>query len=165
TVARLTSRSTIQISDYGFPRMLKVNVPTDYTGATAMVELYKRQDDQAQAHYLEQDAVKVSRAGAIQYPFQHVFPDDWLIKIHFADKGNPKHLQKSWLQISGEKRIKRQLNHQIKVNPQSQRPVKQVVSYPLQQHLINDEIPATFSLRYSEKPKAVFIVTPQSNDN
>src|SRR5699024_12345424 len=62
-------------------------------------------------------------------------------------------------------RIKRQLNHQIKVNPQSQRPVKQVVSYPLQQHLINDEIPATFSLRYSEKPKAVFIVTPQSNDN
>ena len=165
TVARLTSRSTIQISDYGFPRMLKVNVPTDYAGATAMVELYKRQDDQAQAHYLEQDAVKVSRAGAIQYPFQHVFPDDWLIKIHFADKGNPKHLQKSWLQISGEKRIKRQLNHQIKVDPQSQRPVKQVVSYPLQQHLINDEIPATFSLRYSEKPKAVFIVTPQSNDN
>lgn len=165
TVARLTSRSTIQISDYGFPRMLKVNVPTDYAGATAMVELYKRQDDQAQAHYLEQDAVKVSRAGVIQYPFQHVFPDDWLIKIHFADKGNPKHLQKSWLQISGEKRIKRQLNHQIKVNPQSQRPVKQVVSYPLQQHLINDEIPATFSLRYSEKPKAVFIVTPQSNDN
>ena len=165
TVARLTSRSTIQISDYGFPRMLKVNVPTDYAGATAMVELYKRQDDQAQGHYLEQDAVKVSRAGVIQYPFQHVFLDDWLIKIHFADKGNPKHLQKSWLQISGEKRIKRQLNHQIKVNPQSQRPVKQVVSYPLQQHLINDEIPATFSLRYSEKPKAVFIVTPQSNDN
>lgn len=109
--------------------------------------------------------MKVSRAGVIQYPFQHVFPDDWLIKIHFADKGNPKHLQKSWLQISGEKRIKRQLNHQIKVDPQSQRPVKQVVSYPLQQHLINDEIPATFSLRYSEKPKAVFIVTPQSNDN
>ncbi|CAM4285407.1 type IV secretory system conjugative DNA transfer family protein [Weissella hellenica] len=165
TVARLTSRSTIQISDYGFPRMLKVNVPTDYVGATAMVELYKQQDDQAQSHYLEQDAVKVSRAGGIQYPFQHVFPDDWLIKIHFADKGNPKHLQKSWLQISGEKRIKRQLNHQIKVDPQSQRPIKQVVSYPLQQHLINDEIPATFRLRYSEKPKAVFIVTPQSNDN
>ncbi|MFL2020207.1 type IV secretory system conjugative DNA transfer family protein [Weissella hellenica] len=165
TVARLTSRSTIQISDYGFPRMLKVNVPTDYAGATAMVELYKRQDDQAQGHYLEQDAVKVSRAGVIQYPFQQVFPDDWLIKIYFADKGNPKHLQKSWLQISGEKRIKRQLNHQIKVDPQSQRPIKQVVSYPLQQHLINDEVPATFSLRYSEKPKAVFIVTPQSNDN
>ena len=38
------------------------------------------------------------------------------------------------------------------------------MTYPLQQALISDE-PATFDLRYSEKPKAVFIVTPQSNDN
>ncbi|MFL2019226.1 type IV secretory system conjugative DNA transfer family protein [Weissella hellenica] len=164
TVARLTSRSTIQIADYGFPRMLKVNVPTDYAGTTALVELYKRQDDTPQGHYLEQDAVKVSRAGVIQYPFHQVFPDEWLIKIHFADKGNPKHLQNSWLQITGEKRVKRQLNQQVKIDPHSQRPVKQVVTYPLQQVLISDE-PATFDLRYSEKPKAVFIVTPQSNDN
>ncbi|NEZ89041.1 type IV secretory system conjugative DNA transfer family protein [Weissella paramesenteroides] len=164
TVARLTSRSTIQIADYGFPRMLKVNVPTDYAGTTAKIELYKREDQAAKGHYLEQDAVKVSRSGVIQYPFQQIFPDEWQIKINFKDEGNPKHLQKSWIQISGEKRLQRTLNHQAKINPQSQQPVKKIVTYPLEQQLIHDG-QATFSLRYSEAPKAVFIVTPQSNDN
>jgi type IV secretory pathway TraG/TraD family ATPase VirD4 len=164
TVARLTSRSTIQIADYGFPRMLKVNVPTDYASATAKIELYKREDQAAKGHYLEQDAVKVSRSGVIQYPFQQIFPDEWQIKINFKDEGNPKHLQKSWIQISGEKRLQRTLNHQVKINPQSQQPVKKIVTYPLEQQLIHDG-QATFSLRYSEAPKAVFIVTPQSNDN
>ncbi|WEA53838.1 type IV secretory system conjugative DNA transfer family protein [Weissella paramesenteroides] len=164
TVARLTSRSTIQIADYGFPRMLKVNVPTSYAGTTAKVELYKREDKEAKGSYLEQDAVKVSRAGVIQYPFHKVFPDEWLIKVHFSDKGNPKHLRESWIQISGEKRVQRNLNHTIKINPHSKQPVKKIVTYPLEQHLTNDN-KATFSLRYSEAPKAVFIVTPQSNDN
>ena len=171
TVARLTSRSTIQIADYGFPRMLKVNVPTGYAGTTAKVELYKREDKEAKGSYLEQDAVKVSRAGVIQYPFHEVFPDEWLIKVHFADKGNPKHLRDSWIQISGEKRVQRNLNHTIKINPHSKQPVKKIVTYPLAQHLTNDNKneeannKVTFSLRYSEAPKAVFIVTPQSNDN
>ncbi|WP_407124319.1 type IV secretory system conjugative DNA transfer family protein [Weissella paramesenteroides] len=164
TVARLTSRSTIQIADYGFPRMLKVNVPTDYAGATAKIELYKRQERRAEGKFLEQDAVKVSRSGVIQYPFQQIFPDEWQIQINFTDDGNPKHLQKSWIQISGEKRLQRTLNHQVKINPQSKQPVKKIVTYPLEQQLIHGG-QATFSLRYSEAPKAVFIVTPQSNDN
>lgn len=164
TVARLTSRSTIQIADYGFPRMLKVNVPIDYAGATAKIELYKRQERRAEGKFLEQDAVKVSHSGVIQYPFQQIFPDEWQIQINFTDDGNPKHLQKSWIQISGEKRLQRTLNHQVKLNSQSKKPVKKIVTYPLAQQLIHDG-QATFSLRYSEAPKAVFIVIPQSNDN
>ncbi|WP_288503691.1 type IV secretory system conjugative DNA transfer family protein [uncultured Weissella sp.] len=164
TVARLTSRSTIHISDYGFPRMLKVTVPTEYAGTTALIELYDRESKQSSAKYLEQDSVKVSRSGLIQFPFHQYFPDEWGIRITFDDGNNPVHLRNSWVAIPGERRFQRNFDRSIKVDPDSQQPLKKTVTLQVTSDLAGGAKPI-INLRYSESPKAMFIVTPQSNDN
>lgn len=160
TVARLTSRSTIKISDYGFPRMMKVTVPTDYAGETATINLYNRENDKM----IEEDSVKVSRSGVIQYPFHAFFPDEWAIRITFADNHNAVHLRKSWIEIPGEQRVQRNFDRSIKVDPYSKKALKKLVTLKMRADLVGDVMPIV-NLRYSEAPRAMFIVTPQSNDN
>jgi len=160
TVARLTSRSTIKISDYGFPRMMKVTVPTDYAGETAKVNLYNRATDKM----IEEDSVKVSRSGVIQYPFHAFFPDEWLIRITFSDTHNAVHLRNSWIEIPGEQRVQRNLDRTIKVDPYSKKALKKNITLKMTADLVGGTKPIV-KLRYSEAPHAMFIVTPQSNDN
>lgn len=169
TVARLTSRSTIKMADYGFPRMFKATLPAEYAGLTAKVELYdltskKGQQSLSKGKYLEQDSVKVSRSGVLSYPFHNIFPDDWLIKVHFEDSGNPVHLRPGYFTITGEKRVQRNFDHSVKVDPDSLLPVTKMVIQKTAFNLF-DGGEATFNLRYSEKPTAMFLVTPQNNDN
>jgi|GEM_PF-2244518 len=161
TVARLTSRSTIRMADYGFPRMFKATVPIEYVGATAKVELYNMDDP---TEYVEQDAVKVSRSGVISYPFHHKFSAEWMIRVHFDDLGNSVHLRNSDFKIFGERRLQRNFDRTIKVDSESKLPLYKIVTNKKVFNLLSNQ-EATFSLRYSEKPTAMFLVTPQNNDN
>ncbi|GAK31049.1 type IV secretory pathway, VirD4 protein [Weissella oryzae SG25] len=187
TVAKLTSRSTIHISDYGFPRMLKVMLPEEYAGLTAYVELYDAKHVETKIKdyfvnamrilrhpikgwrrgakpFLEQDSMKVSSSGVIHYPFKNYFPEDWLIRVHFENKDNPHHLRKDWVELPGERRLKYSLGGKQMFDPYTGKPEFKIVPKALKYKLFEGR-KAKYDLRYSEKPKATFIVASQNNDN
>ncbi|TYC51062.1 type IV secretion system protein VirD4 [Weissella muntiaci] len=163
TVAKLTSRSTIQISDYGFPRMLKIMLPVAYAGLTAYVELYDLLSDDPKK-FVEQDSMKVSSTGVIHYPFKKYFSEQWEIRVHFKSNDNPHHLRNDWVRLQGEKRQKHSIGGKPLFDKYSGKPVLKIVPGALKFELFENGR-AKYDLRYSEKPKATFIVAPQNNDN
>lgn len=161
TIARLTSQSTIQVSDYGFPRLAKFQFSGDtYALATAKVQLIDTDNNVV----LETDKYKVTRSGVIKAPFQHNFPTNWEMRVTFEDDNNPKYLQKGRVSIFGTRRHKKRLNGQYHYDRYSKQPVIQLVPERKVSDLV-DQTSLSYGLRYSEKPAAVFIVTPQDNDN
>ncbi|MBS0949225.1 type IV secretory system conjugative DNA transfer family protein [Weissella minor] len=163
TVARITSQSTIQVSDYGFPRLFKAYFDTLFAGATATIELIDLDKPKAR-QLVEQDKIKVSRSGIVEYPFHNNFPKSWQIVLDFSDAGNDKHLQTSKVSLTGTMRQKRKLNGKWAVDQYSKQPIMLVNVEKKENHLFQ-RTSWRYDLRYSEKPAAVFLITPQNNDN
>lgn len=193
TIARLTSESTIRVMDVGFPRMVKLHFTPEFAGLTAVFELYDwDKSNPSAAHVffyrlrdnwkhplhmvrkwnslakpiglIESDHLKVSRTGTIQYPVQALFPENWRIKVHFNEANNPRHFKDSAVEITGVKREKRKIGGALRLDPYSKKPIIRNVVQKQENHLWNGA-KATLDLRYSEKPMAVFLITPQDNDN
>lgn len=161
TVALLTSHSTIRLSDYGFSRLFKLKMSTaEYAGLTTTVKLIDRSKDKV----VEKDTLKVSRAGVIQYPFKSVFPESWAIEVSFENKNNPVHFRKDTVSITGLKRHAKNIKGEYKYDKYSKRPIINVIT-ERKKTKMRPGVSVDYELRYSENPVAVFLITPQSNDN
>lgn len=189
-IARLTSRSTINVLDVAYPRMAKLKFdPKIFAGATGVFELYDESDYEVsllkflihplrsykkvnhdKRKVIETDKLKISQAGSFEYPIESKLAEKWRIKVHFNDITNHAYLHESYVEISGEKRLKKQIGGKIVTDKYSEEPEYKIVTHKskIKKHLYNNGLKVSsdveFDLRYSEKPMAIFLITPQDNE-
>ncbi|WP_083485558.1 type IV secretory system conjugative DNA transfer family protein [Weissella kandleri] len=161
-VARLTASNSLNVMDMAYPRMLKIKFDANYSQRVAKIRLYD-QSAQSEDDFLEEDKVRATRAGIVQYPFKEKFPENWAIVVSFDDKQNPHNIREDEINIIGHKEKKRILGGRIFKDEYTKQPIQNIVTDEINQKLFYGE--GNVSLRYSEKPRAVFIITPQDNDN
>lgn len=160
TVARLTSQSTVKVADYGFPRLIKGRFDAQYAGFVAMVQLINTDTGVV----IEQDKLKISRSGVIEYPFQHFFPANWTVRFDLDQEQNPHYVRDHYVELSGVKRERRKLNKEVLRDKYSKKPLFRIVREKKKTKLL-EHTSFSYDLRYTENPIAIFIITPQNNDN
>ncbi|GAK31554.1 type IV secretory pathway, VirD4 protein [Weissella oryzae SG25] len=163
SIARLTSSNSINVMDMAYPRMIKVLLNSQYSGLTGIIRLYDSQNAKDEQDFIEEDKVRITRSGLFQFPFKAKFPNNWAINITFNDTNNPHHIRGNIITVVGHKEQERAYGKVI-VDEYSKKPIIKSVVDSIDSKLIPGA-KAEVSLRYSEKPKAVFIITPQDNDN
>lgn len=159
SITRLTSFNTIKITDLGFPRMLRLKFNDTYKGAHVGISIF----EQGKRKAIEKDKLTVSQSGTLTYPIHACLPQEWQIVLDLNQDGNLPPLQHQAFAITGKIIQKKLLNGKIKRDKYSLKPVlKCLVDHV--EPVGTSETPEV-TLRYSENPMAVFIITPQSNDD
>ncbi|MGR8861852.1 type IV secretory system conjugative DNA transfer family protein [Leuconostoc citreum] len=159
SITRLTSFNTINLTDLGFPRMLKIKFSDSYKGAHVSIGIYEA----GHTKVIEKDKLTVSQSGTLTYPIHHHLPDSWEIVLSLDNAGNPINLRQQSFSLTGKIVQRKLLNGKVKRDPYSKQPIIQCLIDRIQPSGTTETPGVT--VRYSEKPMAVFIITPQSNDD
>ncbi|MFT8757355.1 type IV secretory system conjugative DNA transfer family protein [Leuconostoc pseudomesenteroides] len=166
-IARLTSLNTITLTDIGFPRMIKLSFDKRYAGAAVtlrVLDQYHHEVEQIRADIDQQtgeDKLKVNQYGGIQIPIRRFLDNEWLIEASFDNPTNPQHIRRDKVKITGTKRQQVKLG-KPKFDRYSKKPVLKVVVESIETKLKYGQVEV--SIRYSERPMAIFVITPQDND-
>lgn len=168
TIARLTSHSTVTPLEMAFPRMIKLQLPKVYGNQPAVVTLYDGDSDAV----IEEDKVQTTNSGVLSYPFKATFPDSWYLDITFNESGTSSALRASKIKVNGVRTAVRDLTGAIQLDKYSKRPTYKAKITHIEKSLFDvntrqmrADVAITVDLKYSEKPQAVFIITPQDNDD
>ncbi|MCK8605679.1 type IV secretory system conjugative DNA transfer family protein [Leuconostoc citreum] len=159
SITRLTSFNSINLTDLGFPRMLKLKFNHDYQGAHVGIVITAAGSQKV----IEEDKLTITQSGTLLYPIHHHLPKNWEITLTFNEKGNTSPLRKQALVIKGKIVQRKLLNGKVKRDDFSKKPVIQCLVDKVTP--VNAKATPEVKLRYSERPMAVFIITPQSNDD
>ncbi|MCK8605735.1 type IV secretory system conjugative DNA transfer family protein [Leuconostoc citreum] len=159
SITRLTSFNTIKITDLGFPRMLRLKFDDTYKGAHVGISIL----EQGKSKAIEKDKLTVSQSGTLTYPIHACLPKEWQIVLDLNQDGNLPPLQHQAFAITGKIIQKKLLNGKIKRDKYSLKPILKCLVDQVEP--IGTKETPEVSLRYSENPMAVFIITPQSNDD
>ncbi|CAK1253623.1 type IV secretory system conjugative DNA transfer family protein [Fructobacillus tropaeoli] len=181
SITRLTTLNTLSLQDIGFPRRLKLHFGAQYANQHISIAIYKN-DDRIQkakafaqlsrhqkeklgnpAAYgtLEFEKLTLSPAGVLNYPIQHHLPEEFEILLRFDNEGNDWTLKDQQFILPGHKYLKKTLNGKVKFDEYSKKPLPYVALDPI---IASDEVELPeVTLSYTEKPQAVFVITPQDN--
>ena len=159
SITRLTSFNTINLTDLGFPRMLKLKFSREYVGVHVSIHIYAA----GKKKVIEKDKLTVSQSGTLTYPIHEHLPKNWQIVLDLNHQGNTKAVRKQQFIVTGKIVQRKALNGKTKIDSYSKQPLLRCLVDQVTPVGTN-ETPAV-TLRYSENPMAVFIITPQSNDD
>ncbi|CUR63658.1 Type IV secretory pathway, VirD4 components [Leuconostoc inhae] len=159
SITRLTTFNTINLTDLGFPRMLKMKFSDRYKGVHVSIRVY----ESGKQKVIEKDKLTVSQSGTLTYPIHNCLPTSWRIELSLDNDGNTNTMRKQSFTLTGKTVQRKLLNGKIKRDKYSQEPVIQCLVDRIKP--INATETPGVQLRYSERPMAVFIITPQSNDD
>ncbi|WP_349549715.1 type IV secretory system conjugative DNA transfer family protein [Leuconostoc pseudomesenteroides] len=159
SITRLTSFNTIKITDLGFPRMLRLKFNDTYKGAHVGISIF----EQGKRKVIEKDKLTVSQSGTLTYPIHACLPQEWQIVLDLNQDGNLPPLQHQAFAITGKIIQKKLLNGKVKRDKYSLKTILKCLVDHIEP-VGTSETPEV-TLRYSENPMAVFIITPQSNDD
>lgn len=158
-IAQLTSMNTVDFEKIGFPRMLKLTFPKTYRFSTVKVKITDLQNNT-----IEQHTSSVDKLGKVKYTVRKKLPDDFSIYLSFKFHRNDPAIQQDWINLRGHKVFwKKGLETgNYKLDPYTNQPIlKKVTLTTIDSHL-NGEL-KQMQLKYSEKPVALFLVTPPDN--
>ncbi|MFT8841133.1 MAG: type IV secretory system conjugative DNA transfer family protein [Leuconostoc citreum] len=159
SITRLTTFNTINLTDLGFPRMLKIKFSDRYKGVHVSIHVY----ESGKKHAIEKDKLTVSQSGTLTYPIHNHLPVSWQIELSLDNDGNSIAMRKQSFTLTGKIVQRKLLNGKIKRDLFSKQPVIQCLVDQIKPQGTTETPGVT--LRYSENPMAVFIITPQSNDD
>lgn len=159
SITRLTSFNTINLTDFGFPRMLKVSFSKKYVGQHISIVVKDAKNNQV----IETDKLTVSQSGTLAYPIHHHLPKAWQIQLSLDNTGNDYALRQHCFILAGQIVQRKSLNGKVQRDPYSKKPILQCLIDDVEV-VGTDESPSV-NLRYSENALAVFVITPQSNDD
>lgn len=159
SITRLTSFNTINLTDLGFPRMVKFKFSNDFAGVHVGIKIFEKGNHKL----LEKDKLTISQSGVINYPIHHKLPAAWQIELDLDQSGNPVSKRKIHYTLTGQIIQRRRLDGQLKLDKYSKQPEIKCLIDMLAATGATEK--PTVEMRYSERPMAVFIVTPQSNDD
>ncbi|WP_224154489.1 type IV secretory system conjugative DNA transfer family protein [Leuconostoc gelidum] len=159
SITRLTSFNTINLTDLGFPRMLKIKFGSAYAGVHVAIHVFKKGKHKA----IENDKLTVSQSGVLTYPIHALLPSEWQIELNLDQPGNSMVKRQERYTLTGQIVQRKRLDGKPEVDKYS----NQVVIRCLINSLTAEgtKTKPEIDLRYSERPMAVFIITPQSNDD
>ncbi|MGQ2284443.1 type IV secretory system conjugative DNA transfer family protein [Leuconostoc pseudomesenteroides] len=159
SITRLTSFNTINLTDLGFPRMLKLKFDRAYVGVHAKIEIFAAGKSKA----IEKDKLTITQSGTLTYPIHCHLPQAWEMRISLNNEGNTPVMRKQMFTLTGKIVQRKLLNGKPKLDMYSKQPIIQCLLDHVEP--TGTDITPAVSLRYSENPMAVFIITPQSNDD
>ncbi len=159
SITRLTSFNTINLTDLGFPRMLKLKFDRSYVGVHAKIEIFAAGKSKA----IEKDKLTITQSGTLTYPIHCHLPQAWEMRISLNNEGNTPVMRKQMFTLTGKIVQRKLLNGKPKLDMYSKQPIIQCLLDHVEP--TGTDITPAVSLRYSENPMAVFIITPQSNDD
>lgn len=181
SITRLTTLNTLSLHDIGFPRRLKLHFGSEYANQHISIAIYKNDDRVKQkeaydqltdrkkrkidnpAAYgtLEFEKLTLSPAGVLNYPIQHHLPETFEILLRFDNEGNNWNIKNRQFILPGHKFQRKGLNGKVKLDEYSKKPMVYVA---LDAILASEDVELPeVTLTYTEKPQAVFVITPQDN--
>ncbi|GKT03946.1 VirD4-like conjugal transfer protein, CD1115 family [Furfurilactobacillus entadae] len=160
-VGQLTSKNSIDLTSVGFSRRLRLHFQTDHNGANpyrfhgANVNIYT-----VDGELIEQRNAIVDVADYIDYPIANELPEDFQVVVDFSNPHNPAAIQPSVIRLQAHKQY--QHNGHLEVDPYDHQPVlKQITAQVQTEHLVSQIDAPEFT--YSDRPTAIFMVTPPHN--
>ena len=159
-IARLTSMNTINFDKIGFPRMLSVKFPETYKFSTATIKI----TDASGKSVIESNNCDVDKLGRLRYAIRKTLPDKFKITIKFTFHRNQPAIQRDYLGLTGRKVYERNgLGiHDFKLDPYSHEPILKEIQVRVLKNQLSDSN-VGIKISYSEKPVALFMVTPPNN--
>lgn len=159
-IAKLTSLNSINFEKIGFPRMLKVQLPKKYQFNTAVV-FFSTQE----GTIIEKRNTEVDKLGRINYAIKAKLPDKFVLKISFNFRKNPTELRRDSITFSSNKHYYRKglEKDNYKVDPYDHRPILKNISLNEVENKLSDNADVDVKINYSERPVALFLVTPPNN--
>lgn len=158
-IAQLTSMNTVDFEKIGFPRMLKVVFPKSYRFSTVTVKLTDLQDN-----LIEQNSSSVDKLGQLKYAVRKKLPTDFKIHLSFKFHRNNSAIQQDWITLRGHKVFWKKgiETGSYKLDPYTHQPILKRIALATVQSQLRGKL-AKVELKYSEKPVALFLVTPPDN--
>ncbi|MBC9119279.1 type IV secretory system conjugative DNA transfer family protein [Fructobacillus fructosus] len=181
SITRLTTLNTLSLQDIGFPRRLKLHFGSSYANQHISIVIYKDNDRvEKQNEYLslkekkkrkvknpiaygaiEFEKLTLSPEGVLNYPIQHHLPEEFEILLRFDNEGNDWSIKDQQFILPGHKYQRKGLNGKIKLDEYSKKPLTYAALDPI---IASDDVELPeVTLTYTEKPQAVFVITPQDN--
>lgn len=158
-IARLTSKNTINFEKMGFPRMLKLAFPMKYRFSTAVITITDRN-----GKVIEKNNSTVDKLSRLSYAVRNKLPKEFKINVSFNFRQNRSEILNHSIQFNGRKVfIKKGLGkHAYLRDPYSNQLILKEVKLTVGTNHLTGEVTQSI-LNYSEKPVALFIVTPPNN--
>ena len=166
-IAKLTSLNSIDFESIGFPRSLKAKFDSTFARTTASLQFMDKQ-----GKVLEERKALIDNLGQLNYALETKLPDEFKVKISFDFYKNPKAIQGLYLILSGDKEYERlpiTMHGSYKKDMYTGEKVLKQINLKINSsedyHLGNSGA-FDFSklvMKYSEKPVALFLVTPPNN--
>lgn len=169
-VAKLTSKNTLDLTSLGFPRRLNVRFDDEKIFYSKLLVTFI---DTNTNKIIESSNTNVDSIGNFSLPIKSIFPDQINVTINLLDNWGKKIFKRdehgnsleSKISFSMKKKYKKTLNG-VENDRFTQRPI--ILGFELVEDL--NEIDkfeiggiSALSLIYSEKPIALFLVTPPSD--
>ena len=158
-IGQLTSMNTVDFEKIGFPRMLTLSFPKDYRFSTVIIKITDLHNRK-----IEQNNTSIDKLGQLKYAIREKLPVDFKIHINFNFYRNDSSIQQDWITLRGHKSFwqKGIETGSYKLDPYTQQPIlKRIILEVTNSHLSGEL--TKMKLRYSEKPVALFLVTPPDN--
>ncbi|QBO34987.1 hypothetical protein EQG49_00260 [Periweissella cryptocerci] len=159
-IAAITSHSTFSLESIGFPRVLRVEFPAEYRFQTASILIMNDAGE-----IVERAKQQLTRVGFLKYPFSSKMGEVFSIKIFFETTF--EHRDFNPLDTNMLIQATKQYEHigsKLTRDPYS----KELVLKEIQItdfSSTDDKITAnSVEVRYAERPKAIFLVTPPDNN-
>lgn len=166
-IAKLTSLNSIDFESIGFPRILKAKFDSSFARTTANVQFMD-----TEGGVLEERKALIDNLGQINYALEAKLPDEFKIKISFDFNKNPQAIQGMYLILTGQKVYERLPiigAKGYKKDPYTGEKILKKITLKVNSsadHQLGNSGAFDFSkleLKYSEKPVALFLVTPPNN--
>lgn len=163
-IAKMTSLNSVNLENLGFPRVLKVKFPDKFKFSTAIVEFIDSNST------IEKKTIIVDELGNISCPIRTKLPDKFTIKISFNFyKNNPELKDKSVILDATKIYRKKSFGkHKYLIDKYTGKPILKTIRLKISNSNLGKENDKKidlidFKLNYSEKPVALFFVTPPNN--
>lgn len=167
-IARLTSKNSIDLTQAGFPRIFKLKIGTkdrnnQYLNQDAQVEIV---DDNG--HLIEKQYAVINETGVLKCPIKNHCPDKFKLIISFDKRANPS-ISDDCLVFNAIKIYRKEgkgLNKKETIDPYTKKRDLKKVRILLDRHnstISQNKIAIVPEMSYSDKPLALFMVTPPNN--
>lgn len=163
-IAKMTSLNSLNLESIGFPRVFKAKFSDKFKFSTAIISF---SNDKS---VIEEKTVIVDELGNISCPIKSKLPDSFEIKISFAFRKNKAELKDKYVVMKAKKIYRKKAigKGSYVLDPYTKKPILKTVRLKVTKIALGKEGKEKSkvlesSLAYSEKPVALFFVTPPNN--
>lgn len=179
-IAKLTSMNSVNFESLGFPRTIKIKLPVErYKFKTAILEFTSSMKNES-VKVLEKRQIGVDKLGIVFCPIKTTLPDDFSVSVSFDFYRNDPTVKKDKIVFEAHKVYKKKgigrwnyeldpYNGEKILDHVEMRPIKNTLhAKPANEETAAEKkaigtVSPEVTMMYSERPVALFLVTPPNN--